>query len=583
MAKNGSLCFKTYISIKENSFLNTMTIKQILPIVCMALIGASCSDEVTSVNSSPVQMTFNVSVDETISRAGSNENLPTRAFMYVSDNNGTVLASAAEGTKENDSFKFSIELDRSASYTVAFWADKGGYTIDATAGLKKIGYEDASNLYPSVGFADCLKNFSPTSTTLNVELKHAVGQIVIHETETLATGDKVKISFTRNNYTYSAADQTYTLTDTDTPAEFEFTATETVNKGDIISAYMLAPNKEQKAGSAPSMLINDFKLTYTHSGESKAYERAISNVPVKSNSRTVISGSMEKLAKVNQSFSISFDTSWDDDITPSDSDETPSTPPTDDDNDDTSDSPVINLTSAGSLTESRLTNAIGAGNSLKITGAMSDNDFKTLCKYLSKSGVGGTKHLSLDLSGAGFTTMPDCAFHNSSTIDDIYGKNNSDPVSGLSKIILPEGLTTIPDGAFADCVNLSQITIPTTVTAIGEMSFYRSGLTTLNATSVITVGGNACEGCGSLTTVTLGNLTEILSNAFRGCTSLTTFDITRCNAVPNSGNDIFGGVSKPIPNLTIYVANESIRASLSANQNWTTQNPTFVVGAPSGN
>lgn len=558
-----------------------MTIKQILPIVCMALIGASCSEEVTSVNSSPVQMTFNVSVDETISRAGSNENLPTRAFMYVCDNNGTVLASAAKGTKENDSFKFSIELDRSASYTVAFWADKGGYTIDATAGLKKIGYEDASNLYPSVGFADCLKNFSPTGTTLNVELKHAVGQIVIHETETLTTGDKVKISFTRNNYTYSAADQTYTLTDTDTPAEFEFTATEKVNNGDIISAYMLAPNNEQKAGSAPSMLIRDFKLTYTHTGESKAYERAISYVPVKSNSRTVISGSMEKLAKVNQSFSISFDTSWDDDITPSDSDETPSTPPTDEDNDDTSDAPVINLSSAGSLTESMLTNAIGAGNSLKITGAMSDNDFKTLCKYLSKSGVGGSKSLSLDLSGAGFTTMPKYAFLNNTL--DIYGKNNSNPVSGLSKIILPEGLSAIPDGAFADCVNLSQITIPTTVTTIGEMSFYRSGLTTLNATSVTTVGGNACEGCGSLTTVTLGNLTVISNNSFKGCTLLTTFDITRCTSVPTDGNVVFGGKDDPIKNLTIYVANESIRASLSANQNWITQNPTFVVGAPSGN
>lgn len=557
-----------------------MTIKQIFPIVCMALIGASCSDEVTSVNSSPVQMTFNVSVDETISRAGSNENLPTRAFMYVSDNNGTVLASAAEGTKENDSFKFSIELDRSASYTVAFWADNGGYTIDATAGLKKIGYENSSNLYPSVGFADCLKNFCPNDgTTQYVELKHAVGQIVIRETETLATGDKVKISFTRNNYTYSAADQTYTLTGSDTPATFEFTATKTDNNGDIISAYMLAPNDEQKAGSAPSMLIRDFKLTYTHSGESKAYERAISYVPIKSNSRTVISGSMEKLAKVNQSFSISFDTSWNGDIHPSDFDETPSTPPTDDNNDDASDAPVINLTSAGSLTESMLTDAIGAGNSLKITGAMSDNDFKTLCKYLSQSGVGGSKSLSLDLSDAG--TIPKYAFLNNTL--DIYGKNNSNPVSGLSKIILPEGLTAIPDGAFADCVNLSQITIPTTVTTIGEMSFYRSGLTTLNATSVTTVGGNACEGCGSLTTVTLGNLTVISNNSFKGCTLLTTFDITRCTSAPTDGNVIFGGKDDPIKNLTIYVANESIRASLSSNSYWTTQNPTFVVGAPSGN
>lgn len=49
--------------------------------------------------------------------------------------------------------------------------------------------------------------------------------------------------------------------------------------------------------------------------------------------------------------------------------------------------------------------------------------------------------------------------------------------SGVKKVILPYGITTLPYGCFGDCVNLSDIIIPNSVTTIGENAFARAGLT----------------------------------------------------------------------------------------------------------
>lgn len=55
------------------------------------------------------------------------------------------------------------------------------------------------------------------------------------------------------------------------------------------------------------------------------------------------------------------------------------------------------------------------------------------------------------------TTIPDNAFYE---------------CKGLTDIVLPEGLTTIAHDAFSNCSVLDSITIPSTVTSIGEAAFY---------------------------------------------------------------------------------------------------------------
>ena len=76
------------------------------------------------------------------------------------------------------------------------------------------------------------------------------------------------------------------------------------------------------------------------------------------------------------------------------------------------------------------------------------------------------------------------------------------------------------------CSGLTSITIPNSVTAIGDFAFYEcSSLTSVTiGNSVTSIGNSAFSGCSGLTSVTIGNsVTSIGSNAFRGCSGISSF------------------------------------------------------------
>ena len=74
--------------------------------------------------------------------------------------------------------------------------------------------------------------------------------------------------------------------------------------------------------------------------------------------------------------------------------------------------------------------------------------------------------------------------HSLTTIEDAYCFYSC---SKLSKIILPENLTTIGDNAFQYCTSLKEITIPSKVTHIGSAAFAGCTLlTTLNIPKSVT-------------------------------------------------------------------------------------------------
>jgi len=77
--------------------------------------------------------------------------------------------------------------------------------------------------------------------------------------------------------------------------------------------------------------------------------------------------------------------------------------------------------------------------------------------------------------------------------------------------------------AFDSCMNLTSITIPNSVTSIGNYAFYYSGLTNLTiGNSVTTIWDYAFYGC-RLTSVTIPNsVTTIWGSAFYGCSGLKT-------------------------------------------------------------
>ena len=159
---------------------------------------------------------------------------------------------------------------------------------------------------------------------------------------------------------------------------------------------------------------------------------------------------------------------------------------------------------------------------------------------------------------------------------------------GLTSITIPNSVTSIGNGAFSYCSGLTSITIPNSVTSIGNGVFsYCSGLTTINvdstnseyrsidgvlfdknSTSIIqfpagksgnypipqtvtSIHDNAFSGCRGVTNITIpNNVTSIGSDAFSSCHSLKNIIIP--NSVTNIGEyafvNCYGLTNITIPN-----------------------------------
>ena len=85
-------------------------------------------------------------------------------------------------------------------------------------------------------------------------------------------------------------------------------------------------------------------------------------------------------------------------------------------------------------------------------------------------------------------------------------------------------VTAIAQSAFEGCVDMTAVTIPSSVTTIGGAAFYMcTGLTTIDIPNgVKTIGEGAFSKCEGLTSVTIpGSVTSIGKNAFFQCYGLT--------------------------------------------------------------
>jgi len=106
-------------------------------------------------------------------------------------------------------------------------------------------------------------------------------------------------------------------------------------------------------------------------------------------------------------------------------------------------------------------------------------------------------------------------------------------------VTIPNSVTSVGEGAFYECYMLTNVTIGNSITSIGDYAFYGCSLTSVTIPdSVTSIGNYAFEFCISLTSVSIpGSVTSIGDYAFYGCGSLTS--VTIPNNVTNIGQDAF--------------------------------------------
>jgi len=133
--------------------------------------------------------------------------------------------------------------------------------------------------------------------------------------------------------------------------------------------------------------------------------------------------------------------------------------------------------------------------------------------------------------------------------------------SSVTSITIPNSVTSIGNWTFYNCPSLTRVTIPNSVTSIGDYAFY--GLTSLTSltipNSVTIIGRFAFQRCISLTSVTIPNsVTSIGFYAFYECDSLVTVYLPALFA------DTYTSLALAASQVTIYYTATQYTANFNA-------------------
>jgi len=155
------------------------------------------------------------------------------------------------------------------------------------------------------------------------------------------------------------------------------------------------------------------------------------------------------------------------------------------------------------------------------------------------------------LEASSCADAPECILRIRNEVFDFYEEVNAfRDCSGLTSIAIPEGVTSIREGAFHGCSSLTSATIPKGVTRIEHNAF--KGCCSLTSVvisqGVISIGKNAFSNCSTLTSIAIPQgVTHIGDYAFFDCSSLISIDI------PQSVADIGKGAFASCPSLLSVV------------------------------
>jgi len=126
----------------------------------------------------------------------------------------------------------------------------------------------------------------------------------------------------------------------------------------------------------------------------------------------------------------------------------------------------------------------------------------------------------------------------------VIGSNSFNACSALTEITIPNGVTSIEGGAFIECTKLKKITLPGTLGSIGAWTF--EGCRSLESItipdSVLSIGENSFQSCTALKSFVFPrNITKVEDQMFLGCENLLT--VTIPDRVTSIGHSCFWNCS----------------------------------------
>lgn len=227
----------------------------------------------------------------------------------------------------------------------------------------------------------------------------------------------------------------------------------------------------------------------------------------------------------------------------------------------------------------------GSVTNLTIKGTLDARDFKFMrdsMTYLSVVDISGASIVAYTGTEGTATgsitynanTIPQYAFYNNNTS---LGKKTLTQImlptsvtainsyafqsTGLTSIVLPEGFMTLGAASFRYCYGLKEIEFPSSLTSLGSSTF--SGCLQLKIivipNGITTIGGYTFAECSNLEIVYIPSSVATIGNyAFRGCPKLS--DIYAMPATPvdlSTATSAFTGMDKTVCKLIVPTASVS--------------------------
>lgn len=251
---------------------------------------------------------------------------------------------------------------------------------------------------------------------------------------------------------------------------------------------------------------------------------------------------------------------------------------------------TITTSKAGQINSNTtwIAEAINGGTSLTVTGPMNSEDLTAIADYLKENN--GTT-IDIDLSDAKLTAIPNAAFM-ALYVEGYYDER----IKSLGKVSLPTALTEIGENAFRFCPSFTvanwdelttlttigpcafmtsglngDITLPESITTIGDMAFYQTAITSIVFPSSITsIDVQMFYQSQNLKAVTFkGNVTFFDIRVFEGCSALEEIDLSACTAVPTYQDaTIFEGFSESEMKGIALKVKSSLVESFKADAIW---------------